>query len=138
MPRHTLNVCGPQQFKARVPKFSGKSSEFSRYKHELINFARVEAIDWVFTMSGDHSHDVEVGNTEVSVNFLELRHGKGVVAANIRARQLLVASLDHKRDQDILFRIPSPAAVWRELNDFYCPKTNGAKLALLDLSLIHI
>ena len=44
-PRHTLNVCAPQQFKARVPKFSGKSSEFSRYKHELINFARVEAID---------------------------------------------------------------------------------------------
>ncbi|CAM9911167.1 unnamed protein product, partial [Sphacelaria rigidula] len=57
---------------------------------------------------------------------------KGTVAANVRARQMLVASLEHKRNQDVLFRISSPAAVWRELNDFCSPKTNGARLALLE------
>ncbi|CAM9303107.1 unnamed protein product, partial [Sphacelaria rigidula] len=57
---------------------------------------------------------------------------KGTVAANVRARQMLVASLEHQRDRDVLFRIPSPAAVWRELNDFYSSKTNAARLALLE------
>ncbi|CAM9932458.1 unnamed protein product, partial [Sphacelaria rigidula] len=57
---------------------------------------------------------------------------KGTVAANVRAREMLVASLEDKRDRDVLFRIPSPAAVWGELNDFYSPKTNGARLALLE------
>ena len=40
--------------------------------------------------------------------------------------------MQHKRDRDILFRVHSPGAVWRELNNFYSPKTSGAKLALIE------
>ena len=52
--------------------------------------------------------------------------------ANIRVRQMLVESLQHKRERDILFRVHSPGAVWRELNNFYSPKTSGANLALIE------
>ena len=131
------NVIGVPGLEQTVPKFSGKTSEFSLYKHELIHFARNEDVDWVFTASGDSSRDVEVGNTELSVRSLEARYTREVVRANIRVRQMLAESLQHKRDRDILFRIHSPGAVWRELNNFYSPETSGAKLALI-LSLIHI
>ena len=39
------NVIGVKVFKQTVPKFSGKTSEVSVYKHELINFARNEDVD---------------------------------------------------------------------------------------------
>ena len=63
-------------FKQTVPKFSGKTSEFSVYKHELIKFARNEDADWFFTASGDSSRDVEVGNTKLSVRSLEATQGR--------------------------------------------------------------
>ena len=121
-----------QVFKQTVPKFSGKTSNFSVYKHELIKFARNEDVDWVFTESGDSSRDVEVGNADLSVRSLKATYTREVVRANIRVRQMLVESLQHKRDRDILFRVHSPGAVWRELNSFYNPKTSGAKLALIE------
>lgn len=54
------------------------------------------------------------------------------MAANISAKRMPFVSLDSKRDWDILFRIPSPAAAWRELKESCSPKTNGARLALLE------
>ena len=105
------NVVGVPVFKPTVPKFSRRTSEFSVYKHELINFARNEDVYRVFTASGDSSRDVEVANTELSVRSLEARYTREVVRANIGVRQMLVESLQHKRDLDILFRIHSPGAV---------------------------
>lgn len=67
------------------------------------------------------------------VNCLEAGHGKGTAAADVRARQMLVASLKHERDRDILLRIPSPAAVRRKLIELYRLNINGARLASLDL-----
>lgn len=103
----------------------------SHYKHELINFARREGIDWVLAMSDDRSHDVEVGNMELSARYSAARHERERVAANVRARQMLVASVDSERDRCILFRVPSPAAVWRELRESCGPKTNEARVARL-------
>ena len=55
-----------------------------------------------------------------------------MVAAHVRARGLLVASLEGKREQEILLRLHSPGAVWRKLADMFRPKTNGARLALME------
>lgn len=49
----------------------------------------------------------------------------------IRARQMLVANLPHRRNRGFLFRIPSPTSGWRELSEFYCPTTKEARLGLL-------
>lgn len=71
-------------------------------------------------------------NTKLSVRYLKAWNGKDIVAANVQARQMLMASSDSKRDWDIMYRIPSPAALWRGPKEFYSPRTNGAGLELLE------
>lgn len=88
-------------------------------------------LDWDATVFSDSSHDVEAGNTELSQRDLGARHGKDIVAANIRSRQMLEAGVDNKLDRDALFQIPSPVAVGRELKDFSSSRTHRAKTALL-------
>lgn len=66
------------------------------------------------------------------MRYLGENHGSDIVCANITARYIVAASLGNKRARDVLFRIPSPAAVWRDPKDLYSPKTNRAKLALLE------
>ena len=80
------NVVGVPVFKQTVPKFSGETSNLSVNKHELINFARNEDVDWVLTESGDSSRDVEVGSMDLSVRSLEASYKREVVRANIRVR----------------------------------------------------
>ena len=63
--------------------------------------------------------------------WLERTYGKEIVAAHVRARRLLVASLEGKKEQEMLVRLHSPGAVWRKLADVFRPKTNGARLALM-------
>lgn len=70
------------------------------------------------TASHDNSYDVEVENTEMPVKLSEARHEQGCVDANIGARQMVVASLEQKRDRDILFPNPPSSAPWREADDF--------------------
>lgn len=86
----------------------------------------------MFGIAGDSSHDVDVGNPESSMGYLETRHGKDILAAHMRARRMLLASLEGKREQDLLLRLHPPAAVWRKLADVFSPETNGARLALLE------
>lgn len=62
----------------------------------------VKDLTLVFAMASDSSHDGKVANPELSLRYLETRHGKDVVAAHARARLMLVVSLQGKRDQDIL------------------------------------
>lgn len=70
-------------FKATAPKVSGRISPFPYYKHELNRFAKSEGIERGFTMANDSSNDVEVGNTDLSVPFLEARNRRDVLATNI-------------------------------------------------------
>ena len=128
----SANVSGIPPFRQTVPKFSGKRADFARYQHEFINFAKGEGLDWVFVLASDSTRDIDVGDPGLTVEYLGRIHGKDMVAAHVRARRLLVASLEGKREQEILLRLHSPGAVWRKLADMFRPKTNGARLALME------
>lgn len=98
-----------------------------------MNFARGETIDRMFAMAGDSSHDLGFGDSELPLGYLETRHGKDIVASHVEARRMLAASLEGRREQeDVLLRLHSSGAVWKNLADASCPETNEARLALLD------
>lgn len=82
-------------------------------------------------MFDDISYGVE-GVTRSCSCVSESQGTADIVAVNMGARQMLAASLDHQRNQDILFRIPYFAAVWRDLNELHCPQTDRDRLALLE------
>ena len=98
------HVPGITNFRAKVPRFSGKKVDNNRYRHEFINFARGEGLDHVFTAATDSANDIDVGNPELSMPWLERTYGKARVAAHVRARRLLVASLEGKKEQEMLVR----------------------------------
>lgn len=50
---------------------------FSHYKHELIILRKAKVLTGFSPyLTMVHIHDVEVGNMELSVHYLEARHGK--------------------------------------------------------------
>ena len=107
------HVSGVSYFRAKVPRFSGKRFDYARYRHEFINFARGKGLDHVFVTADDSTRDIDVGNPELFMAWLERTHGKESVTVHVRARRLLVASLEGKKEQEMLVRFHSPGAVWR-------------------------
>lgn len=118
-------------FRPAIPLFGGSDSSFPRFQREFIMFARWEGVDWVFTSAKDSANDVNVGDPEVAVYTLQAQFGEGVVAAHVKAWQLLSTSLKSEMDRNILFRVTSPGAAWRGLIEAHGP-TPREKLALLE------
>lgn len=119
-------------FRPAIPHFSGSASSFPRFHREFVMFARWEGVDWVFTSAKDSANDVDVGDLDVSVYTLQEQFGEGVVAAHMKAWQLLSASLKSEMDRNILFRVTSPGAAWRGLIEVHGPNRGQQKLALFE------
>lgn len=116
-------------FKPDIPQFSGNNGEFEKFRRSFISYARHIRLDGVFC---DDAEDIEVRNTRVPLEELESAYGRDVVRVYSRAWQLLCTSLTGEVEQDILYRELFPRAASRALLEMHSPKTQGAKLALLE------